>query len=411
MMWAKREHLLSSNLPYAERLGGIVFDSPGAVQFLLALSSNLAQQHAEDQNLINNLNVHNFCPMPTPVSTYGTHTGKIWHLPSQDKLNTFPLIGGFVSSLLAHKFDTIYNGFDKTNGAPLIFRQMVDWPEASYSAESIVKAAKSGVKSAFASYAGWASGAIDFKTAANWFKEVAEVKNQGQFAVYLERAAAEGCFPKDGSFDKQVEAGLASHYKFVDDESVSKFRLHLRFFDPDVARAMKYIHSKRGETAEAVKALYGERGSVFGSYEVDEHGVVIVTGGFANIFGFQMALYRIVLDYGLIDISEESSAGGRKFFTSMVSGTNNVVVTGYSENLQQRALELSATMPKALADAAESGNIRDFKYSAKVGTVKITGIGNIVISGSMSMEATIKLVADQRAASAANAKISGDDKA
>lgn len=116
--WAQRRDQAQSYYP---DISAVVFDSPGVLDFLAALQSNLGTHQFE----LSTLNIHNFCPRPTIVNTYGRHVGTFWQLGVGHQLT--------VPFLSAHELTCIFEGLDPETGYPRRFQQMGDWPHADYS--------------------------------------------------------------------------------------------------------------------------------------------------------------------------------------------------------------------------------------------------------------------------------------
>lgn len=167
MFWAKKEHARTREVAYAERISGYVIDSPGAADLMEALCSGISFENARDKEFATKLNVHNFCPMPTPASTFGAPTGSIWHLPAMDEASEYHVLGAFADVTKAHAFSVIYEGFDSKTVFPATFRRMDNWPRASYApgnfvarpAVSTLQSVVCSVASVTASVVGWSAGA------------------------------------------------------------------------------------------------------------------------------------------------------------------------------------------------------------------------------------------------------------
>lgn len=119
VFFSKRRELKSTT-----ELSAIVFDSPGAVEYF---EDNLASNIRSETPAINiaTLNIQNYCARPNIVNTFGAHTGTLWHLQQPNNMRF-----SFVSSHLLE--DHIIPGFNRATGELNDWRQMTDWPSASY---------------------------------------------------------------------------------------------------------------------------------------------------------------------------------------------------------------------------------------------------------------------------------------
>ncbi len=123
VFWAQRPQFQST---YHPDISAVVFDSPGAVDFLMTLQSQLLAEQARIP--IHQLDIQNFCALPTLVSTFGRHTGTLWDLCVETRDLQHAFING-------HRLHWIMQGFDPQTGQPgAAARRMLDWPQANYSA-------------------------------------------------------------------------------------------------------------------------------------------------------------------------------------------------------------------------------------------------------------------------------------
>lgn len=114
-------------------MNAVVFDCPGT----LRMFQNKGVTELEAKSL----DIQNYCPLPTIISSLGEHTSPtIWHLDCDlqnyescyvDHIVSYGFSLYFNVDLMAttaHYIDVIERGFDSTTGYPKKYRQIQRWP-------------------------------------------------------------------------------------------------------------------------------------------------------------------------------------------------------------------------------------------------------------------------------------------
>ena len=228
--WAQRREFKDTHYP---AMSAMVFDSPGALDFLKVLQSNLPRE--QDAVNLKHLNIHNFSAMPTIVSTYGTHTGTIWHLNQPLEMRL-----AFVN---AHRMEHILSGFDPGTEQPKIFRQMTDWPQADYSeynslSNVVSKVANETIKLPFnimnKIYKG-IKGLAGYERTDTWYDQI--VKNpSGQVQRFLSQTTR-GFVPEEQDLETTLGMALSMHYG-AQPQQASEQVIDLHHFSPAVQRVL-----------------------------------------------------------------------------------------------------------------------------------------------------------------------------
>ena len=118
----------------ASNLRAMVFDSPGAYDFMRALQSNLP---AEQRTInLDTLDIHNFCPTLTVVNTFGTQAGTMWHLGGTSEDVALPFFN-------AHKMENFLHCFNPATGQAHRPMQITDWPQLNEFLDNLPKKAVS----------------------------------------------------------------------------------------------------------------------------------------------------------------------------------------------------------------------------------------------------------------------------
>lgn len=292
--WSQRSEFTASYYP---EMSAVVFDSPGVVEFLKVLQSNIKSERGRVK--IERLNIHNFCPMPTVVSTYGTQTGTLWHLSEKQEMR--------FASVMAHKMDHILSGFDESTGMPKIFSQMRDWPQADYSKYSsadalLSSATKTAISLPFATLNAlyekikdWAG----YKRDDTWYDQIFREK-PGEFSSFLSEMASNGYVPKDNSALKQISQAIESHYAH-DSKQANAKTIGLHHFDPATQKCLLDLEKARllgdHDWQSALSKKYGEVGakllnSFKLSIEGDKTDLMLTVSYSGTVFEFQNAISR-----------------------------------------------------------------------------------------------------------------------
>ena len=235
VFWAQRSEF---NETYYSDMSAVVFDSPGAVDFLRVIQSNLVSQ--KNRIEIEKLNIHNFCPMPTIVSTYGTKTGTVWHLSGSENVSF-----AFVE---AHRMDPILEGFDPETGQPIHYRQMRDWPQADYSnynsisnyfkhaASTTVHFPLDCLNHLYKQIKTWAG----YAPTDTWYDQVLR-QQEGQVTSFLRQTAASGYRPDDNQdLEKVLTQAFQSHYIALSD-AMSQKQMSFYHFDKETQEFLKEV--------------------------------------------------------------------------------------------------------------------------------------------------------------------------
>lgn len=120
---------------YYREMSAMIFDSPGALDFMNKIASNI--QNERNKIKIADFNIHNFCASPTVVSTFGQHIGTIWRLGNSENPR-------FV---MDHKLDIIHAGFNPATIQPNKFHRATTWPAADFSELTSMSGLASGLLS------------------------------------------------------------------------------------------------------------------------------------------------------------------------------------------------------------------------------------------------------------------------
>ncbi len=302
--WANRSDCSETFYP---DMGAVVFDSPGANDFLEVIQSNIPSER--ERIVLNHLNVHNFCAMPTVVSTYGTPANSIWHIANSEAcfLN--------YDVLTAHSMNEILKGFNPETGQPYYFRAMRDWPKADYSvyeefvtSSDIKTAAKVlAIKIALDCLNGlykYMKGKMGYAVTPTFYDQVCT--REGQVSAYLQQTKAAGRRPELDEFDKRLTLSLRAHYSALPLESDSKDRMDIHHFDTRVQYFLKELTLAKPLDDPAAKLdwekflleKYGQEGyALLQKCYVEKHGKkkeIVLDNYEGSVFDFQRELYTLL---------------------------------------------------------------------------------------------------------------------
>lgn len=301
--WSQQEAYPDTYIPDA---CAVTFDSPGAADLMGIMQSNVDSERARIQ--IGRLNIHNFCAMPTIVSTYGRQTGTLWHVKGEGE-------DGRLAKVMHHKLDTILERFNPA-GYPREARQMRDWPQADYGAymDPASTVIKGAIKLPFAIL-----NAIYRKVrssrAPTWYDRLVASKTD-QLAAFLAAAPKEGGhWPELISFVDSLNAGIDSHYLASSLDSEESFhRLGLFHFDREVQTLITELDfaSRRTEDfgwKDHLKAHFGEGGArLLSEYALSTDGVeLVLTDPTGNALEFQRALHQVLKERGMVSYARFAS--------------------------------------------------------------------------------------------------------
>lgn len=302
--WSKRSDFKETFYP---DMSAIVFDSPGAVDFLMALRSNLERE--QGRILLEHLNIHNFCAMPTIINTYGKHTGTLWHLYTKEK-DTFNFI-------YAHSMSIILTGFDSKTSQPHHFRTMRDWPQADYSEyESFIKTvnkiATEAVKFPFnclnmlyktiKHYMGY----TPQKT---WYDHL--FTDEGELSKYLHCTSKVGRWPTPQDFNQKLRLALDAYYRVTSFEKGTIKQIDIHHFDIETQLFLIKLYANRPWPHDFLTALnlyYGDGVKLLKSFQIICEGkiteVKLVKDYPHNILDFQASLQTLLHRKGIISIQK-----------------------------------------------------------------------------------------------------------
>jgi len=298
--WA---HRIEQKETYYPEMSAMVFDSPGAADFMESIQSNLVSE--KERITIPHLKIHNFCAMPTVVSTFGTQTGTVWHLSAPTGVRF-----AFVND---HRMTNILPGFDEQTGQPKNFRRMIDWPQADYSAYSsltsaIEHIAGETVKAPF-QFLNWLYKGTKTKFGFNgqqntWFDQLFKSKSEVNF--YLEETKKDNYRPTLEQLEDDINLALKGHYATLPSEEMSMQRIDIHHFDYeiqlfllDVIEAQESDMGKLGWD-DLLRETYGkdEYYPLLNQFTIKKQGnkieVILLTPEAGNIFDFQQYLMVIL---------------------------------------------------------------------------------------------------------------------
>ena len=221
VFWSQRREFANTFYP---DISAVVFDSPGVVDFLKVIRSNLKSE--SNSIKLEYLNIHNFCAVPTLVSTYGIQTGTLWHLPGAEDVRF-----AFVND---HRMEHIVKGFNTVTGYPLNLRQMTDWPQADYSAyEDFTGAVEhllgDTLKAPFNFLNYLYKRLIKRNPTDTWYDKL--FRREGQVSSFLRNPSYR---PVIGPLKEQITLAIRSHYATFQTEAASQSRMGLHHFDRHV---------------------------------------------------------------------------------------------------------------------------------------------------------------------------------
>lgn len=299
VFWSKRQEFLETYYP---EMSAHVFDSPGICEFLEERNSNIKSE--ENKIKASSLNIHNFCATPTLVSTYGTQTGTIWHLPDAGK-DAF----SFVTD---HRMGQILKGFDPVTGQPKDFRQMADWPQADYShyeglISTVEHLAGEGIKAPFTFLNFLYKKFIKRNPSDTWYDQI--FRKDGQVEIFLRQSSYR---PDKLQLEEKISLALKAHYIFKSPkESMTKISLvhfhpAIQTFLSDLFAARKFGLDKLGLEAK-LRNYYGPVGfellSKFSlSIQGDKVEVILPDDYQGNIFTFQNDLHNLFRNKEILSI-------------------------------------------------------------------------------------------------------------
>ena len=329
--WAQRSEFKDTYYP---EMSAVVFDAPGVVDFLQVIQSNIfSQQNRID---ITKLNIHNFCAMPTIVSTYGTQTGTLWHLLGDENI-PFAFIE-------AHLMEHILDKFDRETGQPKRFRQMSDWPRANYS-NFIENMASGAALSPFGlmnslykkikTLSGYES---EDKT---WYDQVLG-QEKSQVSSFLSQASALGDPSSDNQqFSALLSSAIQAHYAYLAEPDSQK-QMSLFHFDEATQVFLKEVMKFKESTSEICRThLYQEYESVADELKAlqlkksgNSHWDVILSSVYSEtIFDFQYLIQDA--------IREKTKLSFQGFLTNSVESIQSRVT-----DLEESIKELSGPMAR-----------------------------------------------------------------
>jgi|GEM_PF-5231516 len=303
VFWSQRHELEQTYYP---DMSAVVFDSPGAVEFLNALSSNNISQ--KENIIISQLNIQNFCAMPTVVSTFGTSTGTIWHLSGAEQIRF-----GFV---MDHLMGNIVLGLNPETGQPYHFRQMIDWPQVDYSPYQNLTSAVEHIKIEAVK--------LPFKFLNTLYKRY--IKSQPT-DTWLDKILGEtntiiGHLQRDPrpteevlqDLEQRLNLAMRDHYSTYSSEQISQRRIKIAHFDRQVQNFLNDLILGREETVGTLgwnndlKMLYGEEGNrLLSQFHIESIGntreIVLSSDYLGTIFDFQRELLSLLARYGIPSFS------------------------------------------------------------------------------------------------------------
>lgn len=303
VFWSQRRELVESYYP---DMSAMVFDSPGAIEFLQTISSNLESER--DTIDLQLLNIHNFCAMPTVVSTYGTQAGTVWHLGKNQEL-TFAFANN-------HRMGNIITEFDPTTGQPKYFRQMTDWPQANYSnyssVEAIADTLLTDVMHLPFQCLNYLYKKIKGNSTDTWYDKL--FKENGEVSSYLHsiKSSKSDTSPPLNTIEEKITSALKAHYSCFPAEEESKRRLSIQHFDTQVrvflaelSGARKYGLPNIG-LEDKLKEIVSEEGfQLVNTFNLTEYGKrteLVLLDASKTIFDFQRNLLMLLRNAGVPSI-------------------------------------------------------------------------------------------------------------
>ena len=301
--WSQRSEFKETYYP---EMSAVVFDSPGAVDFLETLQSNA---HREKERVkIEHLNIQNFCAMPTIISTYGTPTGTTWHLSADLSHVT-------LDSINAHRLEHILAGFNSETGQPHVFRLMRDWPQADYSAyDSLSKllshGLEVGVKLPFdilnSVYKSLAR-PFGYHRKKTWYEQVCS-KKEGELTTYL-RETDSNRFPPIEALQNDLTLALKAHYVALNQEDSLK-TIDIHHFDPIVQDFLMILWESKPwskDLSDALQMQYGDGASLLHVFQFVRQGNITeihLDHYPGTVFDFQADLQQLLHDKGFFSVRD-----------------------------------------------------------------------------------------------------------
>ncbi len=288
-------------------VSAVVFDAPGVVDFLESLDVNLRSGRGNID--LGKLNIHNFCAGLTVVSTYGTQTGTIWHLGDIDEVG-LPFV-------MAHKMEHIISGFNPDTGLPGRFRQMVDWPQADYSAYSsgladAISEAKSEMASMAFTFINGIYKRIRGGDQETWLGQIFLKKKNQVWEAYMHPVSTSGQ-PALPPHEEMIKLAIDGHYSALDEEK-SKQRIALHHFDVDVQAFLQDIvtarswHMNNIGWDEALRNRYGAFSALLQVLNIklyNNRAELILPDNYENTaFDFQQELLRALSERGPLMLAD-----------------------------------------------------------------------------------------------------------
>lgn len=290
VFWSQRQEFEKTYYP---EMSADVFDSPGIVDFIDDINSNIKNE--KDKINPSSLNIHNYCAMPTLVSTYGTQTGTLWHLSGAEN-EKFAYVND-------HRMVHILKGFDPITGHPKDFRQMADWPQADYSHyESVTSIAEyfagEGIKIPFTFLNYLYKKFIKRNSSDTWYDQI--FRKDGQVEVFLHESSYR---PNNLQLEEKIFLALKAHYVFKSvKESTTKISLvhfepAVQAFLSDIYAARKFGLDNLGLEAK-LRNYYGQSGyELISKFSLNIQGnkveLILSDDYQGNIFTFQNDLHYL----------------------------------------------------------------------------------------------------------------------
>lgn len=311
--WSQRRDMQETYYP---EMSAVVFDSPGAVDFIRELQPKLLSE--QSKVAIEELNIHNFCGMPTLVSTYGQQTGRIWHLNTEG--GTSLAAGLRFAFLQMHSMEAFLGGFNPETGYPYHYRQITDWPQADYSEysslSSLCQTAYTEVLRAPFDMMNGLYRKLRRKQAheSTWYEQLFR-EPQGAVRSFLTQTGSQDYYPKDSkeALETEITQAIQAHYAHFDERTSLK-RLPIYHLDSqvlellhDTALATQYGIAELGWN-NALRGLYKEAANLLSQYRFEKSGKVtelVLADSFAgSVFEFERQLILVLSQAGVCSLAE-----------------------------------------------------------------------------------------------------------
>ncbi len=252
VFWAQQPQFAATHYP---DISAMVFDSPGALDLLEVLQSNLVSERARIR--LAHLDIQNFCPMPTFASTLGRHVGTVWYLGANPKTMRFAFFIG-------HKTKTIIQQFDPATGQPKVFYRMPDWPQADYrNYASLTSTLQHTVSSALRApldalnqlYKQWPGTRHE-----TWYDRL--FTDGGQVDRYFQQV---GQAANSATLENTISTALQAHYSVYSTPAQNEQVIDMHHFPQSIQRVLNDLDFARRagarvfEHREILTALYSPR--------------------------------------------------------------------------------------------------------------------------------------------------------